>query len=89
MLSFIVLTLLNLMVLLAPPGSARMLLELMILPFSARLVLLWTVLFNVVLSMAFERWGVEIVAKVVGSFTRLYKDRRRYREGKAYKFLST
>jgi cation-transporting P-type ATPase 13A2 len=87
MLSFTVLTFVNLVILLAPPGSVRILLELMRLPFHARMVLLFVVLFNVLLSMAFERWGVQVVAKVVGSLMRVYKDRRRHRDGKAYKLL--
>jgi len=88
MLSFSVLTLLNLIILLAPTGNMRIILELVILPFHARMVLLFVVILNVLLSMAFEQWGVQVVVKVLGPIMRLHKDRRRHRDGKAYKLLA-
>jgi hypothetical protein len=63
MLSFIVLTFVNLVILLAPPGSVRILLELMRLPFHTCTVLLFVVLFNVLVSIAFERWGYKSLQK--------------------------
>lgn len=87
MFSLIVLTMLNLMVLLGPPQAASVILQLMRIPFSGRTALLWAVCLNVVLSLAFERWGVEVAARVVGVFLKFYRDRRRIRGGKAYKLV--
>jgi len=57
----------------------------MILPFSARTSLLFAVIFNIALSMAFEEWGTQVVAQAIGALFRLYRGRRRFREGKVYK----
>lgn len=83
--SITTLTLFNLLVLLYPPQPLRLILELMVLPFSARLSLLFAAIANVVLSMAFEEWGTQAVAQVIGIVFQLQRGRRRTREGKAYK----
>jgi cation-transporting ATPase 13A2 len=58
----------------------------MILPFSARRSLLFAAIINVVLSMAFEEWGTQVVAQIIGALlSRLRRGRRRMREGMAYK----
>lgn len=85
MFSIVTLTLFNLLVLLHPPQSVRIVLELMILPFSARMSLFFAAIFNVALSMAFEEWGTHIVSQLIGALFRLRRGRRRIREGKAYK----
>jgi len=85
MFSIVTLTLFNLLVLLCPPQPVRRILELMILPFSARTSLLFAVIFNIALSMAFEEWGTQVVAQAIGALFRLYRGRRRFREGKVYK----
>lgn len=87
MFSLIVLTLLNLLVLLVPPQAASVILQLMRLPFSGRTALLWAACINVVVSLAFERWGVEVAARAIGVFLKFYRDRRRIRGGKAYKLV--
>lgn len=85
MFSIVTLTLFNLLVLVHPPQPVRQILELMVLPFSARMSLLFATIFNVALSMAFEEWGTQVVAQVIGALFHLRPDRRRFREGKAYK----
>jgi cation-transporting P-type ATPase 13A2 len=85
MFSIVTLTLFNLLVLLHPPQSVRLILELVILPFSARTSLFFAAIFNVALSMAFEEWGTHIVALLIGALFRLRRGRRRIREGNAYK----
>lgn len=85
MFSIVTLTLFNLLVLLYPPEPIRHILELMLLPFSARSSLLFAVIINIVLSMAFEEWGTKVVALGIGALFRLRRGRRRTREGKAYK----
>jgi len=85
MFSIVTLTLFNLLVLLHPPEPVRLILGLMILPFPARMSLLFAAMFNVALSMAFEEWGTQVVAQLIGTIQRLRRGRRRTREGKAYK----
>jgi cation-transporting ATPase 13A3/4/5 len=87
MFALIALTLLNLLVLLYPPQLFRIVLELLVLPFSGRTILLFAVVVNIAISMAFERWGVQFTAKIIGSFLRIYRDRRRIRKGKVYKLV--
>ena len=87
MFSLAILGLVNTVILLSPPKFALILLELMILPYSARITLLAGVVMNIVLSVTFERWGVQYVAQIVGSLTKMYQDHRRIRLGKAYKLV--
>lgn len=85
MFSITSLTLFNLLVLLYPPQPVRHILELMTIPFPARLSLLFAAVVNVLLSVAFEEWGTQVVAQVIGAVIHLRRGRRRTREGKAYK----
>jgi cation-transporting P-type ATPase 13A2 len=86
MLSVVGLSAFNLLVLLVPPGPLQNLLELLPLPASARTTLLATVVINVVLSLAFERWGTQgVAAGLSWAFSHLRRERRRIRDGKAYK----
>ncbi|KII92069.1 hypothetical protein PLICRDRAFT_103455 [Plicaturopsis crispa FD-325 SS-3] len=88
MFSLVVLLVFNTVVLLYPPQSVALLLELMPLPFSARVTFLTAAVINVVLSMAFEQWGAQAAAQLVGGLLRLRRqDRRRVRDGKAYKAI--
>ncbi|KAI0656621.1 P-type ATPase [Cubamyces menziesii] len=84
MLSMVCLTLFNLLVLLSPPGAISQVLELMALPISARATLLLAVVMNVLASMAFEHWGTQAVAHVIGLFFDLRRQHR-VRDGKLYK----
>ena len=79
------LTLFNLIILLIPPAPLALLLELMQLPFSARLTLLGAVICNALLSFAFEHWGTPAVAGIIDFGYYLLYQRRRTREGKTYK----
>ncbi|KAI0063606.1 P-type ATPase [Artomyces pyxidatus] len=83
MLSLTALSLFNILVLLSPPQAVSDVLELMSIPTSARVTLLMAGVINVALSVAFERWGAQAVADVVGLFQQHQK--RRVRDGKAYK----
>jgi cation-transporting ATPase 13A3/4/5 len=87
MFSLIVLGLINTVILLSPPKLAVILLELMVLPRSPRVTLLVGVVVNVVVSVAFERWGVQYLAQIVGSLMKMYQEHRRVRLGKAYKLV--
>lgn len=78
------LSLFNVLVLLLPPGPIAAILELMPLPFSARWILLVAVVVNVLISMAYERWGAHSVALLIGSAMRMRR-RWRTRDGKTYK----
>lgn len=85
--SLIVLGLINTVILLWPPKFAVILLELMIIPRPARTTLLAGVAVNIIFSVMFERWGVQYLAQIVGSLTKMYQEHRRIRSGKAYKLL--
>jgi cation-transporting P-type ATPase 13A2 len=87
MFSLVMLGLINVVILLSPPKFARILLELMKLPQSARTTLLVGVAANVIFSVMFERWGVQYLARIVGSLTKMYVEHRRIRLGKAYKLV--
>ena len=78
------LSLFNVLVLLFPPGPIAVILELMPLPYSARWTLLLAVVINVAISMAYERWGAQNVAVLIGSAMRMRR-RWRTRDGKTYK----
>jgi cation-transporting ATPase 13A2 len=87
MFSLITLGLINTVILLFPPKFARVFLELMILPSPARTTLLVGVAVNITVSVMFERWGVQHLARIVGSLTKNYQEHRRIRLGKAYKLV--
>lgn len=85
MFSIVALTLFNVLVLLSSPKPIAYILELVPLPFSARITILLAAIINVALSMAFEQWGARAVAQVIGLLLNLRRGRLRFREGKAYK----
>jgi len=87
MFSLAILGIINTVILLSPPKFAVILLELMILPFYARTALLAGVALNIIISVMFERWGVQYLAWIVGSLTKMYQEHRRIRLGKAYKLV--
>jgi len=87
MFSLAILGLINVVILLSPPRFAVILLELMILPYSARTTLLVGVAVNIIASVVFERWGVQYLAWIVGSLTKMYQEHRRIQLGKAYKLV--
>jgi cation-transporting P-type ATPase 13A2 len=86
MISIVTLSLFNLLVLLSPPRVLLVILELMPLPFSARSTMVWVVMMNVTLSMVFEQWGSEWVARLLGKLSQFQfrRGRRRVRTGKIY-----
>lgn len=71
MASLILLTALNTLVLLAPPGAVSDLLTLMPLPIHARTVLLFGAVLNAVLCMGFEQWGAGILAVIAGRVSKI------------------
>lgn len=87
MFSLAILGLINTVILLLPPKFTVILLELMILPYSARTTLLAGVVVNIILSVMFERWGVQYLAQIVGSLIKMYQEHRRIRLEKAYKLV--
>ncbi|KAI0081294.1 hypothetical protein K474DRAFT_1768739 [Panus rudis PR-1116 ss-1] len=84
MASIVLLTLFNVLVLLFPPKPVATILELMTLPFSARLTLLGAAVVNVAVSMAYERWGTQFVSQIIGSIMQIRRNMR-VRDGKTYK----
>ena len=87
MFSLAILGLINTVILLLPPKFTVILLELMILPYSARTTLLAGVVVNIILSVMFERWGVQYLAQIVGSLIKMCQEHRRIRLEKAYKLV--
>jgi cation-transporting ATPase 13A3/4/5 len=87
MFSLAVLGLINTVILLSPPKFAIILLELMKLPRLARTTLFGGVVLNSIVSVMFERWGVQYIAQIVGSLMKMYEEHRRIRLGKAYKLI--
>lgn len=87
MFSLITLGLINTVTLLLPPKPAKVLLELKRLPLSGRTTLFFGVVINVVVSVAFERWGAQYLSRVVGSLVRMYQEHRRVKSSKAYKLV--
>ena len=85
MVSITALSLMNLLVLLCPPKAFELILELLPIPFSARASLAGFILVNIVVSLAFEEWATQLIVKLVGALMKLRQEKRRYREGKAYK----
>ncbi|KAH9083670.1 P-type ATPase [Lactarius deliciosus] len=88
MFSLVALSLFNVSVLLAPTKFISAVLELMPLPLSARLTLLWAAVINVAVSVVFERWVTQLIADVVGMLVSEHEGRRRIRESRAYRAIS-
>ncbi|KZT04578.1 Ca-transporting ATPase [Laetiporus sulphureus 93-53] len=84
MLSIACLSLFNVVVLLSPPRPVASLLELVPLPFSARITLLGAAILNVVLSVTYEQWGTQAVSRVIGYVMQLRRQQRT-KDGKVYK----
>ncbi|KDQ21478.1 hypothetical protein BOTBODRAFT_25926 [Botryobasidium botryosum FD-172 SS1] len=81
--SLIILTSFSTYVLISPPQMMSLLLDLKVLPYSAKLTLLTGVVLNVLACVAFERWA--IVAKVVIFVSKRWRGRRRrVKAGKTY-----
>ena len=86
MLSLVALSLFNVSVLLAPIKFVSGLLELVPIPISARLTLLWAAIINVAVSVGYERWISQAVADAVGMFVSLQQDsRRRIKDNRVYR----
>jgi cation-transporting P-type ATPase 13A2 len=88
MLSLVALSLFNVSVSLAPIRFISALLELVPIPISARLTLLWAAIINVVVSVGYERWIAQAVADVVGMFVsslRQDSSRRRIKDNRVYR----
>jgi cation-transporting P-type ATPase 13A2 len=85
MLSLVALSLFNVSVLLAPIKLISAFLELVPIPISARLTLLWAAVINVAVSVGFERWISQVVADVVGMFMTQHEGRRRVKDNRVYR----
>lgn len=85
MLSLVALSLFNVSVLLAPIRFISALLELVPIPISARLTLLWAAIINVAVSVGFERWIAQAVAEGVGMFMSQHEGRRRIKDSRVYR----
>jgi len=85
MVSLVALSLFNVSVLLVPTKFISALLELVPIPMSARLTLLWAAIMNVAVSVSFERWVVQVVAEVVGTFVSQHDGRRRIKDSRVYR----
>lgn len=79
------LSVLNILVLLAPPQIISDILTLMPIPDRGRLFLLLVVVVNVVASHLFEKWGAEKVGTFFGKIASWHG--RRSLDGKMYKVL--
>ena len=88
MLSLIALSLFNVAVLLVPTKFMSAVLELMPLPLSARLTLLWVAVINVAVSVAFERWVAQLIADVVGMLVSEHEGRRRIKDSRVYRAIT-
>lgn len=88
MLSLIVLSLFNVAVLLVPTEFISAVLELMPLPLSARLTLLWAAVINVAVSVVFERWVAQVIADVVGMLVSKHEGRRRIKDSRVYRAIT-
>src|SRR5713226_149415 len=84
MLSLVVLSLFNVSVLLAPIRFISALLELVPIPMSGRLTLLWATVINVAVSVGYERWMAQVVADAVGVFVSQQDGRRRIKDNRVY-----
>lgn len=87
MLSLVALTLFNVSVLITPTKFISAVLELMPLPLSARLTLLWVAIINVAVSVVFERWVAQLIADVVGMLVLEHEGRRRIKDNRAYRAI--
>lgn len=88
MLSLVALSLFNVSVLLAPIKLISGLLELVPIPISARLTLLWAAIINVAVSVGYERWIAQVVADAVGMILASQQDsRRRIKDNRVYRAL--
>ncbi|KAI0305581.1 P-type ATPase [Multifurca ochricompacta] len=85
MLFLVTLSLFNISVLVAPTKFVSAVLELMPIPVSARLTLLWVGVINVAVSVSFERWVAQPVADVIGIFLSRHEGRRRIKESRIYR----
>jgi cation-transporting P-type ATPase 13A2 len=85
MLSLVVLSLFNVSVLLAPIRFISALLELVPIPMSGRLTLLWATIINVAVSVGYERWMAQVVAEAVGVFVSQQDSRRRIKDSRIYR----
>jgi cation-transporting ATPase 13A2 len=88
MLSLVVLSLFNVSVLLAPIKLISGSLELVPIPISARLTLLWAAIINVAVSVGYERWIAQAVADAVGFLLASQQDsRRRIKDNRVYRAI--
>lgn len=87
MLAMGVIGLINVWLILRPAHFFIVLLELMEIPVSARFTLLFAVIINVAVSMAYEKWGITIIASLIGFLMESLRSRKRIRDGKAYKAI--
>ena len=85
MLSLVALTLFNVSVLLAPIRFISGLLELVPIPISARLTLLWAAIINVAVSVGYEWWIAQAVADGVGMLASQQDSRRRIKDNRVYR----
>jgi cation-transporting P-type ATPase 13A2 len=88
MLSLVVLSLFNVSVLLAPIKLISGSLELVPIPISARLTLLWAAIINVAVSVGYERWIAQAVADAAGFLLASQQDsRRRIKDNRVYRAI--
>ena len=87
MLSLIALTLFNISVLLVPTKFISAVLELMPLPLSARLTLLWAAVINVAVSVMFEGWIAQLIADVIGMLMSEHEGKRRIKDIRVYRAI--
>lgn len=85
MLAMAVISFINVWLILMPARPMTLVLELMNLPFTARLTLLTSVAINISLSVLFERWGTEAIVELITLVSDCWRNKRRVRDGKAYK----
>jgi cation-transporting P-type ATPase 13A2 len=83
MASIACLTVFSTWVLVTPTISVQLILDLMYLPWTARVVLMLMALVNVLASFAYEAWIHEPIATAVQTLWKAY-GRRRRREGRIY-----
>lgn len=89
MLSLTVLGAINALLILNPPHSLLILLDLMRISMAARVTLVVTVVVNVVLSVLFERIATNRVGRVIGSAMETFRSKTRVRSGKVYKAVES
>ena len=91
MAAMMVIALINAWLVLAPARPLIVLLELMLIPFDARLTIVAAIVINVALSTVFEHWGTAFVAETIAFVQKClpFRSRRRYRDGKAYKAVES